>query len=318
MKLIVMVGIPGSGKSFIAKKIAIQENATIVSSDEIRERLFGDARIQGKAKLVFKELYETVNKLLSEGKSVIIDATNIKRDRRMTLLEKHKDVYKECYYVDTPLDMCIQRNIERKRTVESFVLTKFYKELEIPLSGEGFDKINIVHTKSEYSIDKEKFIELVQKCPDYDDLFEHLKDIMFFADIYKFDQETPYHKYLLCEHTYNAYQYINEFYNEDDKLLLQIVSLLHDVGKPICKTFKENKGHYSYYGHDLVSAEIACHFLKELEFDDEFIMKAISLIEMHMLIHYGGAEAPNKVYHLIGEELLSKLYIFKDADSFAK
>jgi len=318
MKLIILVGVPGSGKSSYAKEIAKKERATIVSSDGIREELFGDESIQGKPYIVFKRLYEKVDELIAQDISVIIDATNIKRDKRMAVLEKYKQAYKECYYFDTTLEMCLERDNARKRTVGERVIDRFYKSLEVPLIGEGFDKINIIHSKSEYPINKEDFIELVSKCPEYEVLYETLKDVNVFSNVYRLNQENPYHKYLLCEHIYNSYAYINEFYNEEDKLLLQIVALLHDVGKPMCKKFKETKGYCTYYGHDLTSAQIACHFLKELDFDDEFIMKVISIIEMHMFIVFGGPEAAPKIYHLIGEDLLSRLYVFKDADNFAK
>jgi predicted kinase len=318
MKLIVMVGIPGSGKSYNAEQIARKENATIVASDQVRKQLYGDESIQGKPQDVFNVVYKTVDKLLSEGKSVILDATNIKRKKRINLLKKYKDVYKECYYVNTPLELCIKRDEGRKKKVGEEVITRFYKQLEIPLAGEGFDKVNIIHNKLEYPIDKESFVNLISKCPSYEELFDTLKDVKIFADVYGLNQENPYHKHMLCEHIYNTYQYINEFYDEEDKLLLQVVALLHDIGKPICKRYREVKGYHTYYGHEFVSSQIACHFLKELGFDDKFVMDAVSLIQLHMFIHFGGPDASSKIYHWIGEDLLSKLYIFKDADTFGK
>lgn len=318
MKLIMMIGIPGSGKSFKAKEVAKKENAIIVSSDEIRKELFGDENIQKEPRRVFDTLYKRVGELLKQKNNVIIDATNIKRKFRILALARFKNVEKEYYYIDTPLEVCIERDFSRDRQAGEFVINKCFKQLDFPLYGEGFNKINIIHTKKDYSITKKEFVELITKFPSYDELYNKLKSVNIFANIYKFDQETLYHKYLLCEHIYNVFNYINEYYSGEDKLLLQISALLHDVGKPICKKFKEEKGYYTYYGHDLTSSQIACHFLKEFGFDDEFILKVVFIIQMHMYINFGGPNAQSTIYHLIGEDLLSKLYILREADASAK
>ena len=99
---------------------------------------------------------------------------------------------------------------------------------------------------------------------------------------------------------------------------MQVVALFHDTGKPFCKTYKPAKGYYSYYGHEYVSAQMACHFLKELQFEEAFIFKAVHLIQMHMKINYGTQQDISDIYHLLGDEYLWKLYFFREADAYAK
>ena len=41
------IGIPASGKSTLAQKIAPTINAEILSTDKIREELYGDETVQG-------------------------------------------------------------------------------------------------------------------------------------------------------------------------------------------------------------------------------------------------------------------------------
>ncbi len=102
MKVTFTVGLPGSGKSTFVKQLAKSENAIILSSDAIRQELFGDATKQ-KSRVVFRTLYERLNDLVAKGYSVIVDATNIERERRMFALRKLSSaVKKECYYFDTP------------------------------------------------------------------------------------------------------------------------------------------------------------------------------------------------------------------------
>ncbi|HAU35476.1 MAG TPA: phosphohydrolase, partial [Lysinibacillus sp.] len=55
MKVIFTVGLPGSGKSTFVKQLAKRENAVVLSSDAIRQELFGDATKQ-KSRQVFRTL----------------------------------------------------------------------------------------------------------------------------------------------------------------------------------------------------------------------------------------------------------------------
>ena len=62
-KLWIMVGLSGSGKSTIAKEIAVmEENTIIVSSDAIREELTGKVEDQTKNDEVFKIFHKRIRK----------------------------------------------------------------------------------------------------------------------------------------------------------------------------------------------------------------------------------------------------------------
>lgn len=318
MKVIFTVGLPGSGKSTFVKQLAISENAVILSSDAIRQELFGDATKQ-KSRVVFRTLYERLNNLVAKGFSVIVDATNIERDRRVFALRKlPSNIKKECYYFDTSYSICVARNQQRKRHVPLLVMEKMRKHLEFPTVGEGFDVVHIVHDSSPYEISQQQFIALIQSQPTYEELFQTLRSIPLFKEIYQFDQENPFHQFLLCQHTYFVFAYINEYYMESDKLALQIAALFHDVGKPFCKKYKPLQQRYGYFGHENVSAQLVCHFLLELGFEENFVLKVVYLVQFHMLIQYGGDRGGSEIYHLLDGDLLTRLYFFREADQFAK
>src|SRR6185312_9049923 len=126
-KLIVMCGIPASGKSTLAEKLAEKENAIIVSADAMREELHGDISNQDNHADVFEKVHERIKGLLSEGKSVIMDATNTNRKRRIHLInnEFKADEY-VVYYMNTPLRQCIENDIVRKRKVGVEAINKMY------------------------------------------------------------------------------------------------------------------------------------------------------------------------------------------------
>mgnify|MGYP003299417619 CR=1 FL=1 len=88
-KLIILCGIPGSGKSWIADELLSEylifgerEDIAVHSSDAIREELFGDPSSQENNALVFETMHKRVRDDLKADKTVIYDATNITRKAR--------------------------------------------------------------------------------------------------------------------------------------------------------------------------------------------------------------------------------------------
>ena len=56
-KFICCIGLPASGKSEQAKKLATEYNAEIFSSDSLREEMFGDVNHQADNDALFKDLH---------------------------------------------------------------------------------------------------------------------------------------------------------------------------------------------------------------------------------------------------------------------
>ena len=81
--LIVLVGLPGSGKSSYAEQFkavddAICTGVTVIhSSDAIRKELFGDESSQEDNARVFDLMRKRTTEDLKAGKTVIYDATNV-------------------------------------------------------------------------------------------------------------------------------------------------------------------------------------------------------------------------------------------------
>ena len=326
MEVSILIGVPGCGKSTFSKELLkIKRNCVILSSDEIRSNL--SITKAKNTNYVFSIFFDKLFKLLDEGKNIIIDSTNIERSNRIKLIKKIKDYKRDInvvgYLFDTPYDIIMDRMKFRDRKVPDYIVKKYLSKFDFPLLSEGFDNIEFVHEKEliKYNIDKNEFINIVSSKSDYENLYKVLNKSKIFSDIYKFNQENIFHNYFLCEHTFNVYDYVNNLYlgsNEESLFKMQVASLFHDLGKPLTKVYKENRGYYSYFGHEHVSSLITLNFLLELEFDKEFIVDVIKIIDFHMLMSYGGKEGENEIYHLCGTETLVDLYFFKEADVFAK
>lgn len=102
--IVLLIGPSGAGKSTLAKTLF--SNHEIVSSDQIREELTGDFRIQTANSEVFFELHRRVELKINMGQRAVVDATNLRaRDRKFFVdLARKNNVNLYYLVIDRPLD----------------------------------------------------------------------------------------------------------------------------------------------------------------------------------------------------------------------
>lgn len=169
MTFYMMVGLPGSGKSYWAREKANPYD-TIISSDSIREELYGDASVQDDPSRVFNIMFQRIRAALKAGHTTFYDATNINAKRRINLLKSLKklipDLHCICVVVATPIDVCHERNWERDRLVPAYVIDRMLRQFEVPCEAEGWDEI-LVHYSyaSPYDMDyyRRSYAQLVEE-----------------------------------------------------------------------------------------------------------------------------------------------------------
>lgn len=147
-KLVVLVGLPGSGKSTWAKQYAANcEKILLVSSDAIREELWGSEEIQGNPKVIFAEMQRRTEEALKSGKTVVYDATNIERKFRKELPRQYRQYASTivCVVFNTPLEECIKRNTQRTRHVPESVIRKMAGKMDSIEAWEGFDEVTYIN-----------------------------------------------------------------------------------------------------------------------------------------------------------------------------
>ena len=147
-KLIILVGIPGSGKSTYANKYLRKKNTLVLSSDSIRKQVFGDANAQYNNKLIFSILFKRARSKLKQGLNVVIDATNISSSIRKETLSYFADLdlQKIATVFNAPIEVCISRDKNRTRSAGEQVVLKLAGKYEPPTTEEGFDEIKIINT----------------------------------------------------------------------------------------------------------------------------------------------------------------------------
>ena len=145
-KLIVMVGISGSGKSTFANGLKTSLDATVVETDAIRLELTGNAEDQSQNGLVFGIAKRRVADLLRQGKNVVIDATSLSvKDRKdWVKIANDTGATAVAYAVKTDLATAKARNAARTRKVPEWVIEKQFAKFTVPTKSEGFESVTVV------------------------------------------------------------------------------------------------------------------------------------------------------------------------------
>lgn len=318
-EIILIVGLPASGKSKLAQKIAERENAIILSSDSIREELFGDRLNQTDNVRVFQEMNDRLIKYLSDGINVLYDATNINSKRRRKLINTlPSEVHKKCIYVSASKEKCIFDDSHREYSVGKEVIEKMYKNLQIPMYHEGWDEI-IIHTPyitKEYNNDLNCVLTSKVTFEEAIEFYETLGIDTEFVDI---PQDNYHHTFSVLKHCYYTYEWLFDNYHAEDRDVMLISALLHDVGKFECKEFLDGSRYATYRGHDSVSAQNVVGLLMYNGYGEVFTLKVATIIQMHMRLSFkGDIKGDNSLYCLLGEEMFDKLLQFRIADKQAE
>ena len=214
-----------------------EEGYLVLSSDRIRESLMEGTDLESLSEKekasIHSRVFESIRKetviALKRGQSVVVDATNLSRKRRMSFLEQFKGFpcVKKCVLFITPVDICLERN--RNRTGSARVpeerMQRMLCNFECPNYWEGWEEIELVADSTPYQFPFEK--------------------------IRGFDQDNPHHRLTLDEHIAAAVQFCKEQgYGE----MLERVAAYHDIGKPYTKQYRSTRGiatpHAHYLGHD--------------------------------------------------------------------
>lgn len=139
-KLIILCGVPGSGKSTKAAKLE-KGGFFRLSADAIRGELYGDENVQGDQYQIFGILYKRFSEALKAGKDIVIDNTNINRKARARYVREGRDKNYDIFLWLMPMDVerAIAQNNARERVVPEDVIRKRFISLKanLPTKEEG-------------------------------------------------------------------------------------------------------------------------------------------------------------------------------------
>lgn len=319
-----LIGLPGSGKTTFAKSVENEGNSKpckihVVSSDTMREKLYGSEEIQGDPNEVFECVHKEIMDSLDKYDEVIFDATNLNRKYRIAFIEKVKHEKPEtnicAYLFVVPFHVLYERNQNRDRKVPLDILWRMVKTFDPPFAGEGFDSIEI-----NWSDEKSPFPSLTK--------------------LREFNQDNKHHTLSLGTHMLKAADYCKHHYSEKDDSITNYkrdrvveAAKFHDIGKITTKTFTDSKWNHTedahYYEHEHVGSYLYLnHINNELllkgscPFDNvsEYLYVA-NLIDFHMKPYTSwnqSEKALNRDIRRYGKQFIDDVYKLHEADMEAK
>ena len=84
--LIIMVGSPGSGKSYLGRTLSLALDALLIQTDAVRKEMFPDPNYsQREVSAVYAACHRQISEALARNERVVFDGTNLSERHRNTL-----------------------------------------------------------------------------------------------------------------------------------------------------------------------------------------------------------------------------------------
>ena len=136
-KLIVLSGVPGSGKSYFSKLLRKkrQGHVYIISSDILRDMVTGNQRNLSEDALMWKMFYELAAVYSQDPNGIVVlDATNRNLDYRINMVKELKNHFNETDLVlfDIPKEIVLKQNLEREYPIPEDILMEYFNDFQLP------------------------------------------------------------------------------------------------------------------------------------------------------------------------------------------
>ncbi|MDR1135148.1 MAG: polynucleotide kinase-phosphatase [Clostridiales Family XIII bacterium] len=151
--VVALMGVSGSGKSTFAKRFF--KPTEVLSSDYFRALISDDENNQQVTAQAFDTLYYVANKRLELGLLTVIDATNVQKEDRASVLHlaKGQNCHAVAIVLDMPEKLCRERNERRPdRNFGGHVITRQGEQLRRSirfLQKEGFRYVYVLKNEDE-------------------------------------------------------------------------------------------------------------------------------------------------------------------------
>jgi len=254
--VILPIGISGSGKSTWIKSLP-KDKYIVVSPDEIRKEITGSISDQSKNKEVFQEVDNKIKEALSQGKQIILDATNLNTKLRREFLQKFPNAKVSYKLFEANAQLSKERikrdlenNIDRSAVPDDVI------DRQVAMYNQTLEDIKS-EPISNYDIEQEQ--EQVKK---FVELQERLSNKEFLEGAKNAWESTPALQELGTQEEYNDYiarvslGIIKNPSSGDYNYTSQVKDIVYHVNKTGTISLIDNKAFYSTdYGSWLTELE---------------------------------------------------------------
>ncbi len=150
MRLLMLKGLPASGKTTFAKKLVsgdihdYGQNWVRVNKDDMRAMLHNGKWSREREKKILELRDQIISDALFNGQNVVVDDTNFApkhEEQLQKIARKHGAIFLVKMF-DTPIETCIKRDLQRPNSVGEKVIRQMHdqylkppQEFYVPVSG---------------------------------------------------------------------------------------------------------------------------------------------------------------------------------------
>jgi len=158
--IVVVFGLPGSGKSYFASRLARLLKAEYINSDIARKKMFYKRTYTIEEKMiVYNKMREQMLEAIKHNKDVVLDATFYRNDMRQKFLEGRKNIDSVIFIEVRAEEYVVGKRLEGKRK-DSEADFEVYKKIKTewePLTDE-----HLILESTDYNIQ-----DMLEKTFDY-------------------------------------------------------------------------------------------------------------------------------------------------------
>lgn len=162
--IIIVFGLPGSGKSYFASKLAKKLKARYVNSDVLRNQLFAVKKYSQEEKMtVYRAMIKEMIIAIQQNANIVLDATFYKESIRTQFTEAVKEFGHSIIFIEVWADQkIIEERLGRKRLHSD---ADFSVYLTIKESFEPMKRAHLLLQSTEGNIDEmiEASLTYIQK-----------------------------------------------------------------------------------------------------------------------------------------------------------
>jgi tRNA uridine 5-carbamoylmethylation protein Kti12 len=156
LDIILVCGLPGSGKSKFSKRFFADSGRDRVNRKEIHRLLyemihFGKRWTEKEFDALDDHLVKHVERkiiehLLQNNQKVLVDNTSVSESSRKTYIGIAQQMHKSigAIFLHTPPATCLARNREREDPIPERVISNLAAAIDLPRSEEGFKEVLVL------------------------------------------------------------------------------------------------------------------------------------------------------------------------------